>query len=96
MARPPNPEYMEAAEKNMPPPIEEAPMPPPEEAPPEEAPPGKQYQLTATAVQNLSENSAEAKKLEDAGIIEEVDSEGAPPEEASMPSPGALPEEMVD
>lgn len=90
MARPPNPEYMEAAENNMPPPVEEAPMPPPEEAPP-----GKQYQLTATAVQNLSENSAEAKKLEDAGIIEEVGSEGAPPEEDPMSSPGALPEEMV-
>lgn len=92
MARPPNPEYIEAAKKNMPPPPpeEEAPMPPPEEASP-----GKQYQLTATAVQNLSENSAEAKKLEDAGIIEEVGSEEAPPEEASMPSPGALPEEMV-
>ena len=73
MPTPPNPEYMEAAEKNMAPP-----MPPSEETPPEEEP-GQPLNLALTedAIVQLSDptNKDELEKLKAAGIIEEVGGE---------------------
>lgn len=77
MPTPPNPEYMEAAEKNMAPP-----MPPSEEPPPEEAPAATlQLTLTENAIAELSkpENKEELEKLKLAGIIEEVGEGGEMP-----------------